>query len=252
MTLATKVKESIKTALAMTVSYGVALSMNWENPYWAAFAVAFISLTSIGQSMNKAALRMCGTLMAMVASLTLIALFAQERWAFLLGLSFVTGICCYMMSGKKHQYFWQATGFITIIICMDAGPDPVNAFQTAVLRAQETGLGILVYSLITIFLWPSHSRSSFDAAVVNLASLQHQLYRAYFELACGEGDAQNATQLHVQVVQAKAGFDQLLNAAETDNYEIWESRNKWQQYQTLVMDFVNVMERWRVSMSDAK
>ncbi len=252
MNLSTKAKESIKTALAMTIAYGIALSLNWENPYWAGFAVAFISLASVGQSLNKAALRMCGTLLAMVASLTLIALFAQDRWAFMFALSLVTGVCCYMMSGKKHQYFWQASGFITVIICMDAGPDAVNAFQTAMLRAEETGLGILVYSLIALFLWPSSSRTGFDAVVVNLASLQHQLYQAYFDLACGQGNPQDASRLKTQTVQAKTGFDQLLNAAQTDSYEVWESRDAWRNYQSQAAELMEAMERWRVSIAEAK
>jgi len=53
MTLSSKAKEAIKTALAMTIAYGIALSMDWDKPYWAGFAVAFVSLTSIGQSMNN-------------------------------------------------------------------------------------------------------------------------------------------------------------------------------------------------------
>jgi len=46
-------KEAFKTALAMTIAYGIALSMDWDRPYWAGFAVAFISLATIGQSLNK-------------------------------------------------------------------------------------------------------------------------------------------------------------------------------------------------------
>lgn len=250
--LSFKAKESIKTALAMTISYGIALSMDWDRPYWAGFAVAFVSLASVGQSLNKAALRMCGTLVAMVVSLTLIALFAQDRWAFMLGFSLVIGVCCYMMSGKKYQYFWQVTAFVSAIICIDGGTDPVNAFQTAVLRAEETGLGILVYSLVTIFLWPTSSRSGFDAAVVNMASLQHQLYRACFDLFCKQGDAQEISRLKNQTVQAKTGFDQLLNAAQTDNYEVWESRNAWQHYQSQAAELIEVLERWRLSIIEAK
>src|SRR5210317_462504 len=161
--LSIKAKESIKTALAMTIAYGIALSLDWDRPYWAGFAVAFVSLATIGQSMNKAALRMFGTLLAVLVSLTLIALFAQQRWAFILCLSAFAGFCCYMMSGSKRAYFWQVAGFVVVIICMDAGPNPVNAFNTAILRAEETGLGILVYSLVAIFLWPSSSRADFDA-----------------------------------------------------------------------------------------
>lgn len=252
MILSTKAKESIKTALALTIAYGIALSMDWDNPYWAGFAVAFISLASVGQSLNKAALRMFGTLLAVVVSLTLIALFAQDRLAFMLSLSLVTGFCCYMMGGTKHQYFWQATGFVCIIICMDAGADSVNAFNVAVLRAQQTGMGILVYSLVAIYLWPSSSRARFDAAVVNLASTQHQLYRAYFAMACGRGDAKAASSLKTQEVQAKTSFDQFLNAALSDSHSVWELKDAWRHYQAQATELMVVLYHWQEGFAEVQ
>ena len=78
---------------------------------------------------------------------------------------------------------------------MDAGPDSINAFNTATLRAQETGLGILVYSLVAIFLWPSNSRADFNAATIKLASTQHQFYRATLALLQGNGDASDVASL---------------------------------------------------------
>ena len=124
MRLNIRTKDAIKTALAMTIAYGIALSMDWDKPYWAGFAVAFISLETIGQSLNKAAMRMLGTLVAMAVALTLIALFAQERWAFMLTLSIFLGLMAYRMGRGKFPYFWQVSGFVTAIICMDGGLDP--------------------------------------------------------------------------------------------------------------------------------
>lgn len=145
MILSTRSKEAIKTALAMTIAYGIALSMAWDRPFWAGLAVAVVSLSSIGQSINKAAFRMFGTLLAMVVSLTVIALFAQQRWAFILFLTAYAAFCTYMMSGSKRAYFWQVSCFVAIIICVDSGTDPVNAFDTAILRFEQTGLAILVW-----------------------------------------------------------------------------------------------------------
>ena len=53
MILSTRSKEAIKTALAMTIAYGIALSMAWDRPFWAGLAVAVVSLSSIGQSINN-------------------------------------------------------------------------------------------------------------------------------------------------------------------------------------------------------
>ena len=91
--LSTRTKEATKTALAMTIAYGIALSMDWDRPYWAGFAVAMISLSTIGQSLNKGAMRMLGTLVAVIVSLTLIALFPQDRWWFMVVLSIFVGVC---------------------------------------------------------------------------------------------------------------------------------------------------------------
>jgi uncharacterized membrane protein YccC len=62
LTLSTRSKEAIKTGLAMTIAYGIALYMDWDKPNWAGIAVAMISLATAGQSLNKGAMRMPGTL----------------------------------------------------------------------------------------------------------------------------------------------------------------------------------------------
>ena len=105
MALSRKAKEAIKTALAMTLSYGIALSLGWDKPYWAGFSVAFVSLATSGQSLNKGAYRMLGTLMAGVVSLAIIALAPQNRWLFITLLSAWVGFCTYMTWGKRHPLF---------------------------------------------------------------------------------------------------------------------------------------------------
>ena len=82
-----RVKTAIKTALATVLAYGVALSMDWGNAYWAAFSVAFCTLSTTGESLAKGLLRLSGTLVGSVAAVTLIALFPQDRWLFLIGMS---------------------------------------------------------------------------------------------------------------------------------------------------------------------
>ena len=56
-----RVKAALKTALAMVLAYGVALSMDWHNPYWAGFAVVFCSLSTVGESLNAGLLRLSRT-----------------------------------------------------------------------------------------------------------------------------------------------------------------------------------------------
>ena len=250
--LSTRSKEAIKTGLAMTIAYGIALYMNWEKPYWAGFAVAFISLATTGQSLNKGALRMLGTVVTTVVALILIALFAQARWLFMLSLSAYIGFCTYMMGGAKHQYFWHVCGFVCTVICMDAGPNSAKAFETAILRSQETGLGILVYSLVAVFIWPNTSRAGFEDAACKLASTQKQLYRSYLDLMSGRREAGQAKALRAQEVQEQTRIGQLLEAAESDTYEIWEVRQQWGRYRSHAAELGEMLARWRLSFAEVK
>jgi len=236
----------------MAIAYGIALSQNWDRAYWAAFAVAFCGLASIGQSVTKAAMRMLGTLVAVCASLALIALFAQERWLFIAALSIYAAFFTFMMLGSKYGYFWQVCCFVAIIIAVDGGTDSVNAFQTGILRAQETGLGILVFSLVTIFVWPSTSATLFKTAAPDLAKAQRQYLMACFDLARGQGSAPEIQRLSAEEAQAIAHFEPLLAAAQAESSEVWESRRRWGRYQHQAKALSQLMARWRLSLVDAE
>ncbi len=247
MILTRNVKESIKTALAMTIVFGIALSMDWERPYWGGFAVAMISLSTIGQSLNKGAKRMLGTLLAFVVSLTLIALFSQDRWWFIAGLSVWVGFCTYQFAGTK-SYFWFLAGFVCAVICFDAGTDPIHAFDTAVLRVQETGLGILVYSLISVFLWPNRSQDELNSSTCDLMIIQRKLYSSYLlamtDLSGNNGD------LRMQEIQLRNRFNQALAAARTDTYEVRELSAQWQHFQNQSTELMKSLDRWYDSLQE--
>ena len=129
--LSTRSKEAIKTSLAIVIAYAISLSMGWEKPVWAGFTVAFISLPTAGQSLRKGALRMLGTLVAGAAALTLIGLFAQDRWWFMVAMSLYIGICTYRMLGAKNPYFYFVSAFVCVIIVFDGGVESLSAFETA-------------------------------------------------------------------------------------------------------------------------
>ena len=215
--LSTRAKEATKTALAITIAMGIALWMDWEKPYWAAFAVAFISLPMEGQSLNQGAMRMLGTLVACAVALAFLAWFPQERWWFMAVVSLYVGFCAYMMTGPKRKYFWYASGFICIVIAVDSS-NSLTAFQIVVERTQETGTGILVYSMISALLWPRDSRGALEDASRRLFTVQGQLYRAYRGVMRGEGRPEDSRPQRMEELPLLKQVEQLLNAAETDSY----------------------------------
>jgi len=249
ISLSTRTIEAIKTGIAMAISFGIALQLGWEKPSWAGMAVAMISLSTAGQSINKGAMRMLGTLVGLGAALTFLALFSQDRWLFMVIVSLYLGICTYMLTGKKLVYFWFVSAFVCTLISIAGGADSQNAFYTALTRAQETGLGILVYSLVSVLLWPQSSAMRLNDVSRKLFTTQMQLYRTYCGLMTGESAGEDYRGLRLQEIQLLTQFGQILNGAQIDTYEVWEVRHQWQQFKEQTTVLMETLERWRESFA---
>jgi uncharacterized membrane protein YccC len=250
MRLSTRAKEAIKTGLAMAIAYAIALQMDWDRPYWAAFAVGMISLPAAGASLRKGVLRMSGTLVAGVAALTLIALFSQQRWWFMIVLSVYIGICTYMMMGRKNQYFYQVCAFVCVIICFDGAGDPVNSFQTAVTRIQETGMGIMVYSLIIAFLWPINTRDKLNETSLKLVTAQRELIKTHRLMMTGREADHDFQSQRVQTVKLLTRFEPILAASEADSYDVWDVRHQWRRFLDESKALMEVLTRWQATYPD--
>jgi len=252
MALSTRFKESFKTALAMVLAYGIALSMDWEKPMWAAFAVAVISLATAGQSINKGALRMLGTLMAAVFSLILVSLFPQDRWWLFVGLSLFVGFCTYRMGGSQRAYLWNMAGAVSLLICMQSVPATGYAFDLVVIRSLETGLGILCYTLVTLLLWPVSTAGELDGAVRALLATQQQLYQGYLKLLEGDGATEDLNALRRQEMQQINGLNTALAGAQADTYEVWELRRQWGRFRADAEGLMTALERWRQGFDEVR
>ena len=252
MKLSTRTKEAIKTALAMAIAYGISLQAGWERPYWAGFAVAFVSLATVGLSLNKATLRMLGTVLAAIVGLTLIGLFAQQRWLFILFLSLWCALCTYMNAGNRHQYFWFVAGFVSCIIAIDGGPNAGNAFSIAMLRLQQTGLGILVYSMVALFLWPSNSRKGLEAAAKSDANTRRTLFSASLQLLEDAEHIGAVKAARSEEITGLAKVAELLDAAVTDSDDIRNVEDSWRSYQQATLQFAETLERWRENFRELR
>ena len=248
ISLSTRAKEAIKTGLAMVIAYAIALWMGWENPKWAGFAVAFISLPMAGQSLNKGALRMMGTLAAVVAALTLIGLFPQDRWWLLTCLSLYLAVCVYMLTGRKNQYFWYVGAFVALVIVVNSGGTSEGIFSIAMTRAQETGMGIFVYMLVSVFLWPRSSLGQLKQTSRELFAIQGRLYRTYRELMVDQSTVEEVQPLRMQEAALLPKVGQTLEAAESDSYEVSALRDQWRYFHHLSKNLGEVLERWRQSL----
>jgi uncharacterized membrane protein YccC len=111
-------------------------------------------------------------------------------------------------------------------------------------------MGILVYSLISIFLWPRSSRSALYEASRKLSATQRRIFHTYRGLMKGQGTAEASQPLHMQEVQQLTGLAQALNAAKTDSYEVREVHRQWRRFHELSTLQGETFERWRASFPE--
>ena len=251
MTLSTRAKEAIKTALAVVIVYAIALYLGWEKANWGALAVILTAAETAGQTLNKGAMRIMATLMSGSLALLIIALFPQQRWLMIFSQCMVYGFCMYMLTAYKRPYFWFIAGFTAMIIMTSAGPaDSLRAFQIAVARVEETALGLLVYTLISVLIWPRSSRNALYQTGRKLSATQHQLFRTNRELMAGEGTAEASQPIRMQQVQLLMGLGMALGAAERDSYDVFEMRRHWQRFHALSTAMMEALEGWRQSFPE--
>jgi uncharacterized membrane protein YccC/ElaB/YqjD/DUF883 family membrane-anchored ribosome-binding protein len=243
--LSQRFKDAFKIAVAIVVTYAIALSQGWGTPFWAGFAVAFCGLTTVGDSLNKGLQRVFGTIFGAAIALALLALFPQDRWAFMIALSLLVAFFTYMMGSTTRWYFWFIAGITIPIVTVTAEPDALFDFHRAVMRSQQTTLGIVVYSFVSILVWPVSSRAAFEDSVRGVIGKQHQLFTHYMAKLMAARDDLDSAQLRSGLTGALGGLQTLLDHAEVDTYEVWEVRREWRGCITQLIGLNNTMESWR-------
>ncbi|PHN87692.1 FUSC family protein [Vibrio splendidus] len=155
-------KEAIKAALSIVIAICLALWFQWEKPYWAAIAVAVMALNeSFAHSINKGHNRLMGTLLGTGYVFFLIAMFSQDRFLFLTFFTLFLGICIFMSSDEKYGYVFSIGFAVCSIIACMGGFDSQVTFYFAVLRIQETLLGVITFSIVYRLIWPVNTEQNF-------------------------------------------------------------------------------------------
>ena len=241
--LTTEAKEAIKVAVAIVIGYYVALRLDWSHASWVASSIAFISMPTAGQSMQKSFLRMGGTLLAFVAGLFYLGLFPQDRWLFLLSFTPYLFFVSYMVQGRNGQYFWFVAGFVTLMITT-AGPSSSEAaFHFAAYRTLETMMGIGIWTVVSVYLWPRSNLATLKKTAHELLLAKRSLMQNYRSRVC-EGKEEEAS----QPLRAKAGkvltkLEQTISAAASENYAVNEVRPYWRRLVALSQEVVEILDR---------
>jgi len=248
--LSTNAKEAIKIGLAITIAYYIALSDSWMSPTWAAISVAMISLPTAGQSLHKGVLRMGGTLLAFVVGLFYLGLFPQDRWLFLLSFSPYLAFVTYKMTGKNGQYFWFVAAFVSMMITTAGPGSSEHAFEFAAFRTIETMIGIVIWTLISVFIWPRSNRTVLKKVSQSLIAHQQEFVHNYQACVIGSKSGEKLIFDQSQSGKLLSQFQQTMASAASENYEVHEVRFLWDRLGQLSLSMMESMNRLQLGYAD--
>jgi hypothetical protein len=244
---------AIRACVAVVIAYAIALHMDWEKPYWAAWTAYSIGLASRGEGIQKGLLRLAGGLAGAVGGFMLLAFFIQDRWLFIACLSFYAAFFTYLALGsKRYNYFWQQAGFFATVIAFDSAFQPLNAFEVGIERAQETGAGLVTYIAVALLLWPQNSRRDLEQTASGLVAGVRQMWEEC-KVLTGGGEGVRVTHgLRDRVRKLHAQLGKLLDTAETDSWEVAEASNAWRSFQTQIAQLSETLVRWHYGLDEAQ
>ena len=253
--LSRRAKESIKTGLAFALVFAIALQADWLNPFWAGFVVAFISLQTAGESIHKGLNRLVGTIPGCIAAIVILALAAQSRWVFMLLASAWVFFTAYMsLRSRNNSYLWTIAGIVCLLLISSGVSTSEDMFEYAVFRLLETALGITVYTLVSVFIWPLNNAGEIKKVSRGLMATQSGICRAGLEMMTGTiatgATPKQSAELRQQELEQLMRLAKVLVAEGSENYEVRELRPLWDRFHGLSAALMESLDRWHGSMAE--
>jgi uncharacterized membrane protein YccC len=170
---------SLKSFAAAVIAYYLSLRIGFSQPVWAVATVYLVSQPLAGQVLSKALFRMQGTALGGAAAVVFLPAFVNQPFVLSFVLALWLGLCVYvaLIDRTPRSYVFQLAGYTASIIGFPSVMTPDSIFNTAVLRVQEIGLGIVTTALVHGVIFPRTLTSRLQQQIVAIVSSVEQVSR---------------------------------------------------------------------------
>ncbi|MGD2009916.1 MAG: FUSC family protein [Desulfobacterales bacterium] len=131
-----------------------------------------------------------------------------------------------------------------------AGPQEGSAFHFAAYRTMETIAGIVIWTVVSVFIWPRSSRKTLDTVSRQLMEAMKPPLDGYRDelLDHGMGDALQRSRAQAGKLVGQLG--QTIAAAASESYEVHEVRHLWERLHGLSGSMLEVLDRLQPGLKD--
>lgn len=156
---------SVNALVAALAAVFVSLKIGLENPFWAMMTAYIVSNPFSGAFRSKAVFRLIGTCIGAAATVLLVPNLANAPVLLSLAMALWVGGCLFLalLDRRPRSYVAMLAGYTAAFIGFPVVYHPELMFQTAVLRAEEIGVGILCAGLMQLLVFPRDISAMFQA-----------------------------------------------------------------------------------------
>jgi uncharacterized membrane protein YccC len=148
-----------KAIAAALLALGIAMKLDLPSPRTAMTTVFIVMQPQSGPVFAKSFYRICGTLVGLVAMLTLISLFSQQPELFIASTALWVGVCTAGAARNRNfrSYGFVLAGYTAALIGIPASQHPDGAFMSAMTRVSEISIGILASGFVSAVVFPRYT-----------------------------------------------------------------------------------------------
>jgi uncharacterized membrane protein YccC len=160
----------LRLAAAVILALFISYALELDNAFWSGITAAVVCQPSLGGSLQKARVRVLGTVMGAVAIVALTVVFPQSRVGMLLGVALWVGICGFFATVMRnfHSYGAALAGFTSAVIFADVVVSPDETLLAALTRTAEICIGIGSTSIVFICTDCGNSRRRLAEALIDV------------------------------------------------------------------------------------
>ncbi len=140
----------LRTLFAFMLALRIAYGLELDAPYSAGVTVFIVAAGARGAVLSKSLYRFLGSLAGILASIALIAAFAQAPLLFVLALALWLGLCSAAASLLRYfrSYGMVLAGYTATLVAVPAAATPDRIFAIATARLAVVSLGVGVTALV--------------------------------------------------------------------------------------------------------
>jgi uncharacterized membrane protein YccC len=162
-------RAALRTAFSVVVAVLIAFQFHFQTPYWSGMSVIIIANLYTGSILDKALMRITGTVIGALFGFYLVGLVANSFLLYLIFCFLIIAICVYFYHYSNYGYAYLLGALCAFIIICQIIINPHNALYVAIWRPVEIGLGVLVSAISVYAIFPNHLKD-------NLSNQVHELF----------------------------------------------------------------------------